>query len=281
MSANDLSSQASNDVASRLESCTFKDISQKRYKVVEVIATIEGLNRKAAANRWASMKKKLNLVTIPGPQRYVCVDEEGLNTLLMSTTECESKTLALSTRGHSIDKTKTREIVIHAGVREVSVQVDYATQKLPVKSVISAFGFSEKAADMQIIRIKEASAQLAIAIGAPMRVNGSGQPKLCADLATIIQMIWMMPRNKQVDDYRMKCARDIVRMMKGDITLVDEIERNNAIYEATGVLHVRESSGDTPPCVHSAIEAAQGIAVRLEERKRRLYSDEPHEVLQD
>ena len=175
-------------------------------------------------------------------------------------------------------------------------QVDYRTQRLPVREVIEMFKFSETAADKHIVHIKKAHPELAAAMG-PMKIDGHGKAKVCTDLSTMLQIIGMLPSNDAVIKFRSKCSEDLVRQMKGDLTLIKQIEHNHAVLEETGGLHFYKSQGPHPRSsaidaalpnreseaqreAHNddAIETAEMIQFRLDERKRRLSLDESQEA---
>jgi hypothetical protein len=176
-------------------------------------------------------------------------------------------------------------------------QVDYRTQRLSVREVIQIFEFSETAADKHIVHIKKAHPELAAAMGDPMKIDGFGKAKVCTDLSTMLQIIGMLPSNDAVIKFRSKCSEDLVRQMKGDLTLIKQIEHNHAVLEETGGLHFYESQGPQPRSsaidaalpnreseaqreAHNddAIETAEMIQFRLDERKRRLSLDESQEA---
>lgn len=116
---------------------------------------------------------------------------------------------------------------------------------MSIKEVVVAFGFTINAAELQIMSIKAKYPEIAEAIGAPMRVNGINQAKLCAGIELMLQLIWMLPSNQLTTAFRLKCAQDIARQLRGDISLVDQIERNHAILENTGAIHFRAE--EIPP----------------------------------
>ena len=93
--------------------------------MIKVIEALEDLENKAATNRWTALKGRAGNVTILGPGGIICVSEECLEKLLMVMKECEFKTTALSSRGHAIDETKVRQITLHAGNNQISVQVKH------------------------------------------------------------------------------------------------------------------------------------------------------------
>ena len=119
-------------------------------------------------------------------------------------------------------------------------QVDYLTQRLPINTTIRVFGFSDHAAELLIINIKDSNPEIALAIGDAIKVNGTGNRRLCASLETMLEILWMLPRNPKTMAFRSKCATDIVRQMKGDLAMIDELERNHRTLQDTGGLHFHE-----------------------------------------
>jgi hypothetical protein len=223
------------DVEALLEKCVVEGSSPKLYKIRKVIEVIEGL--KAAGNRWAAVRKHAqHIVVIIGPKGNKCVNEGGLDQLLMSLKECELKTLTLSSRGHQIDKTRVREVTFRVRNKVTRIEVDYDTQRLAVHKTITLFEFSGSAADKHIFRIRNAHPELAAAIGDPIKINGVGTPTLCAGFETMLQIMAMLPSNDTVVEFRSKCTEDLIRQMKGDLTLIDEIKHNNAVLEETDVI---------------------------------------------
>jgi len=80
------------------------------------------------------------------------------------------------------------------------------------------------------------------ALGPPIQVNGVGNYKLCADLSTMLRILWLLPTNPRTAAFRLKCAEDILRQMKGDPSLVAELQRNRALLQETNGVHFCERS---------------------------------------
>ena len=99
--------------------------------------------------------------------------------------------------------------------------------------MVQLFGFSLNAALFQIATIKAANPEITAAIGDPIRVNGVGHAKLCADLDTLLQILWWLPRNARTTAFREQCAQDIVRQMKGDSSMIAQLEHNRANLKHT------------------------------------------------
>jgi hypothetical protein len=92
-----------------------------------------------------------------------------------------------------------------------------------------------------INKLRDEDSELASAIGSPTLVNGTGHKKHCAHLREMLQILWMLPRNAHTRAFRNKCATDIVRQMQGDLTMIEELERNKATLEETSGLHFYEN----------------------------------------
>jgi hypothetical protein len=119
-------------------------------------------------------------------------------------------------------------------------QVDYHSQRIPINEMIVLLEFSPHAAEQQLIDIRERHPEIALAIGLPIRVNGAGHAKLCADLSTMMQILWLLPANERTSAFRLKCADDVCRQLSGDPTLVVEMERNRKALIATEGIHFHE-----------------------------------------
>ena len=125
--------------------------------------------------------------------------------------------------------------------------MDSLTQKFSIHEVFVSFGLSTSAAEQQITTIRAKYPGLAEAVGSPMYVNGMNHAKLCADLETMLQFVWLLPSSPLTVAFRRKCATDIARQLRGDISLVEQIESNHATLEQTGGLHFcAELSSETP-----------------------------------
>ena len=112
---------------------------------------------------------------------------------------------------------------------------------MPLNETIRVFGVSEDTAKHQWDTIAASHPQLAERVGAPIQVNGFGKHKLCADLPTMLEILWLLPTNPRTAAFRVKCAQDVCRQMQGDPTLVAELEHNRAILEVTGAMHFQET----------------------------------------
>ena len=110
-----------------------------------------------------------------------------------------------------------------------------------MNETICLLGFTANAAELQIIDIRAKHPTIAAAIGEAIQVNGVGKARLCADLPTMLEILWLLPSNARTSAFRVKCAKDIARQMRGDPTLVADLERNRAILESTGGIHVHET----------------------------------------
>ena len=111
---------------------------------------------------------------------------------------------------------------------------------LPVADTIKVFGFTQDSTDKRIAEIKHSHPDIA-ALLIETNVNGVGNAKLCAALPTMMQILWLLPTNPRTSAFRMKCANDIVRQMKGDASLLIELEHNHQTLQQTGGLHFHEA----------------------------------------
>ena len=120
--------------------------------------------------------------------------------------------------------------------------MDYESQRLPLVETVQLFGFSHHAAELAVNAIKARDSEIAEMIGNPMKINGVGKAKLCADLRATMIVLQQLPLTERVRVYRRKCADDLVRQMQGDLTLVDQIAHNHSVFHHTGGIHYYENS---------------------------------------
>ena len=116
-----------------------------------------------------------------------------------------------------------------------------------MNETIRMFGVSEDTARHQWDTITVSHPHLTERVGVPIQVNGVGMPKLCADLPTMLEILWLLPTNPRTAAFRVKCAQDVCRQMQGDPTLVAELEHNRAILEVTGAMHFQETPAIKSP----------------------------------
>lgn len=65
-----------------------------------------------------------------------------------------------------------------------------------------------------------------------LQINGVGRETPVADAATLIEMAWDLP-GRRARDFCRACADGVRRVMGGDVSLVDEIERRHADIAGT------------------------------------------------
>ena len=111
------------------------------------------------------------------------------------------------------------------------------------------FGFSESATENLLVDYRRRYPDIFENIGDAIQVNGVGNYKLCADLKTMLRILWLLPPNARTAAFRLKCAEDILRQMKGDPSLVAELRRNHAVLQSTGGVHFHESAQDLSPAL--------------------------------
>jgi hypothetical protein len=85
-------------------------------------------------------------------------------------------------------------------------------------------------------RIRAKDPSLLDHIGEVMRVNGKGNAKHCADAATLVEILILVPNNANTRAYRRRCSMIISRYQWGDQSLKDEIDCNKAAADANGGL---------------------------------------------
>ena len=65
-----------------------------------------------------------------------------------------------------------------------------------------------------------------------LKINGKGRETPVADAATLVEIAWLCP-GKAAVTFRRKGAESVCRMLGGDLTLVDEIQRRHTQVAGT------------------------------------------------
>ena len=116
--------------------------------------------------------------------------------------------------------------------------MDYESQKLPLIETIQLFGFSKNAAELNVMNIKSRDPEMAEKIGDPIKMNGIGHSRLCVDLQTMYLILYELPSTQRIRAFQRKCAKDIVRQMKGGQAILHEIRHNRSVLQQTGAIHL-------------------------------------------
>lgn len=64
-----------------------------------------------------------------------------------------------------------------------------------------------------------------------IKINGRGRTTPCTDVATLVEIIWMLPSSAS-RVFRRKSAETICRVLGGDLTLCREVERRNLVWNS-------------------------------------------------
>ena len=112
------------------------------------------------------------------------------------------------------------------------IRVDQATQKISVYDVTRVvMGNDHRCCARIFLRIHKPHPELSTKCP-PLRMNGKGRETPVADAATLMEIAWLCP-GKAAVQFRRKGAESVCRMLGGDLTLVDEIQRRHAQVAAT------------------------------------------------
>ncbi|KAL3158971.1 hypothetical protein ABBQ32_011369 [Trebouxia sp. C0010 RCD-2024] len=104
------------------------------------------------------------------------------------------------------------------------IRVDQATQKGSVNDVIALVTGKKGSYATQVLsRIKERNSEL-IPKCDRLKINNKGNETPVADAATLVEIAWLLP-GKKAASFKRKGAETVCRMLGGDLTLVDEIQR--------------------------------------------------------
>ena len=112
------------------------------------------------------------------------------------------------------------------------IRVDQPTQEGSVNDVIAMItGKKGSYAIQAFSRIKQQNTGL-IPKCDRLKINGKGNITPVADAATLVEIAWLLPGRKAAS-FRRKGAETVCRMLGGDLTLVDEIQRRHAQVTGT------------------------------------------------
>jgi hypothetical protein len=108
-----------------------------------------------------------------------------------------------------------------------------------VSDALAPFGISWSATKKMLQKMRDENWDLAEKIK-NIRLGGRGQKRSCVTLETLTLILVRLPYKGPARAFADKCARDLVRQMKGDPTLIDEIIRNREGLERDGTLRFRQ-----------------------------------------
>ena len=112
------------------------------------------------------------------------------------------------------------------------IRVDQPTQKGSVHDVISMVTRKDNShATQTFSRITSNHPELHPKC-VKLRINGKGRETPVADATTLVEIAWLCP-GKTAVQFRRKGAESVCRMLGGDLTLVDEIQRRHAQVAGT------------------------------------------------
>ena len=112
------------------------------------------------------------------------------------------------------------------------IRVDQATQKGSVYDVVALVtGKKGSYAIQAFSRVQQQNTRL-IPKCDRLKINGKGNITPVADAATLVEIAWLLP-GKKAASFRRRGAETVCRMLGGDLTLVDEIQRRHAQVAGT------------------------------------------------
>ena len=112
------------------------------------------------------------------------------------------------------------------------IRVDQATQKGSVNDVIALVtGKKGSYAIQAFSRIKQQNTGL-IPKCDRLKINGKGNVTPVADAATLVEIAWLLPGQKAVS-FRRKGAETVCRVLGGDLSLVEDVQRRHAQVAGT------------------------------------------------
>ena len=112
------------------------------------------------------------------------------------------------------------------------IRVDQATQKGSVYDVIKVVTKATSAYAVRILSRIHMQHPENMTQCHKLKINGKGRETPVADAATLVEIAWLCP-GKAAVQFRRKGAESVCRMLGGDLTLVDEIQRRHAQVAGT------------------------------------------------
>ena len=106
-------------------------------------------------------------------------------------------------------------------LNSAKIRIDKATQKASVIDIIRLItGCASNVANIMLSRLGNSVTTQCC----HLRINGKGRLTPCADAATCIEIVWALP-GKAAKLFRRQSAHYLCRILGGDLTLANEIER--------------------------------------------------------
>ena len=112
------------------------------------------------------------------------------------------------------------------------IRIDQATQKGAVYDVISVVTKASSAYAVRILSRIQKHYPENMTKCHKLKINGKGRETPVADAATMVEIAWLCP-GKAAVTFRRKGAESVCRMLGGDLTLVDEIQRRHTQVAGT------------------------------------------------
>ena len=112
------------------------------------------------------------------------------------------------------------------------IRVDQATQKGSVHDVICMVTGASPSYFVRVLSRIEKAGHENMTKCHKLRINGKGRETLVADAATLVEIAWLCA-GRAATEFRRKGAESVCRMLGGDMSLVDEIQRRHAQVAGT------------------------------------------------
>ena len=112
------------------------------------------------------------------------------------------------------------------------IRIDQATQKGSIYDVISVVTKATSAYAVRILSRIQKQYPENVTKCHKLRINGKGRETPVADAAILVEIAWLCP-GKAAVQFRRKGAESVCRMLGGDLTLVDEIQRRHTQVAGT------------------------------------------------
>ena len=163
----------------------------------------------------------------------------------------------------------------YLGCEVVVWQVDKTTDMICIEDMVTATGHNWNAAYKQIMIFIKNEPEMKAKVKFT-KLNGKGMKKYCTNLETMLVILWKLPYKDAMRAFASKCAKDLVRQMKGDPSLIDEINRNHENLQATGTLRFQEA-----PAPESLQEAVPDVTNLIHEQAQEDVPMQENEPVQE
>ena len=112
--------------------------------------------------------------------------------------------------------------VVLSELGNAMIRVDKGTNYASLKDLLMIFGYNETNISKVINSLPDELREKCTL----MQLNGAGNKMLCAPANILIEIVWALKSSK-TNAFRSQCAKTICRVLGGDLSLAEEIEKRH------------------------------------------------------